>query len=153
MIGFKLRTSGMGNDRSTNWATTTAHHGHSLFLCQYIWQFKPTSNVARASVFLTELAVRATVMSSHFVALNQMVLLFDSFATLCCYYCTDRWQNKDLKEGRLIIISLNFFWHFYWLVLPSAVTQEDNPVHRHWLCLPGSNQSALPDFKIYSRKY
>ena len=25
MIGFKPRTSGIGSDRSTNWATTTAH--------------------------------------------------------------------------------------------------------------------------------
>ena len=25
MTGFKLRTSGIGSDRSTNWATTTAH--------------------------------------------------------------------------------------------------------------------------------
>ena len=31
MTGFKPRTSGIGSDRSTNWATTTAHFTIVIF--------------------------------------------------------------------------------------------------------------------------
>ena len=31
MPGFELRTSAIGSDRSTNWATTTAHFNVVLF--------------------------------------------------------------------------------------------------------------------------
>ena len=42
MTGFKPRTSGVGRDRSTNWANTTAHLDHTYcvndFALQFLWQ-------------------------------------------------------------------------------------------------------------------
>ena len=37
MTGFKLRISGIGSDRSTNWATTTAQKWCSLFIPRQEW--------------------------------------------------------------------------------------------------------------------
>ena len=39
MTGFEPRTSGIGSDRSTNWATTTSPSFLSLFVCLFIFEF------------------------------------------------------------------------------------------------------------------
>ena len=41
MTGFKLRISGIGSDRSTNWVTTTAQRTEKLLFC---WHWHTTSH-------------------------------------------------------------------------------------------------------------
>ena len=42
MTVFELQTSGVGRDRSTNWATTTAPEGHFLSTFTKNWANEPT---------------------------------------------------------------------------------------------------------------
>ena len=53
MTGFKLRTSGIGSNRSTNWATTTAQgHNHcpsssNSYIEKIIFQFITTYKIKK----------------------------------------------------------------------------------------------------------
>ena len=37
MTGFELRISGIGSDRSANWATTTATHLHIVMFFMFVY--------------------------------------------------------------------------------------------------------------------
>ena len=45
MTGFEPRTSGIGSDRSTNWATTIAQALHTLINLSNWWLYKPVNFV------------------------------------------------------------------------------------------------------------
>ena len=85
MTGFKLRTSGIGSDRSTNWATTTAQslHCYKLWVCRW-------HNVINRFRFNGPFHPAAWPHSSHLV-LNDFDIL-----QLCAK--SSQWRTSQMQK-------------------------------------------------------
>ena len=91
MVGFKLRISGVGSDRSTNWATTTA-----LAKFNQVCQFNPIRIVHLEA---------ATQLKPSGIEQEMAALPFKDWQVLCCQKIKCWRRMKTRKEKYLL-------WYF-----------------------------------------
>ena len=116
MTGFELQTSGIGSDCSTNWATSTAHTGHILLICEIpestgsvslgvLPSYLFTGTYSRARHLL--LVIISVTRFVEILPLWQKLTFIDQFFESLFLF----WQNTESTLANL--------WH-YWAIFLGA---------------------------------
>ena len=66
MTGLEPRTSGIGSNRSTNWATTTAHHEAFIWLVTFVAQGMPIRIGTSCEMFWSQNQSWKKIWFKHF---------------------------------------------------------------------------------------